>query len=135
MLLPGWISGMNGPDSFSAFMQVFELRPPLRIRAAYRPFIDWRLERQWGREDDGPHVSEVARMGAPNSFPPGTVRLERRALTLWPRIDPAALRRCRDDPDRMTALIERRTSLSADSIRALLLMPEVTDEDARTWFG
>ena len=74
-------------------------------------------------------------MGAPNPLPPGTVRLERRALTLWPRIDPAALRRCRGDPDRMTALIERRTSLSADSIRALLLMPEVTDEDARTWFG
>jgi hypothetical protein len=74
-------------------------------------------------------------MAAPTIHPPVSLRLEPRALTLWPRIDAAALRRCRDDPDRMTALIERRTSLSADAIRALLLMPEVSDEDARTWFG
>ena len=74
-------------------------------------------------------------MGVPNPVPVGTVRLERRALSLWPRIDRAALRRCRDDPDRIAALVERRTSLTADAIRSLLLMPEVTEEDARTWFG
>ena len=74
-------------------------------------------------------------MGAPKPLPPGTQRLERRALTLWPRIDLAALRRCREDPDRITALVERRTSLPADAIRSLLLMPEVSEEDTRTWFG
>jgi len=61
--------------------------------------------------------------------------LERRALALWPRLDRAALRRCRQDPARIAALISRRTTLSPESIKQVLLMPEVSDEDVSTWFG
>ena len=74
-------------------------------------------------------------MGVPNTRPDGFVRLERRALTLWPRIDRAALRRCGDDPDRIAAIVERRTSLTPEAIRTLLLMPDVSEDDASTWFG
>jgi hypothetical protein len=61
--------------------------------------------------------------------------LERRALALWPRLDRAALRRCRHDPARIAALISRRTSLSPDAIKQVLLMPSVSDDDVSTWFG
>jgi hypothetical protein len=61
--------------------------------------------------------------------------LERRALALWPRLDRAALRRCRQDPARIAALISRRTALSPESIKQVLLMPVVTDEEVSTWFG
>ena len=61
--------------------------------------------------------------------------LERRALALWPRLDRVALRRCRQDPARIAALISRRTTLSPESIKQVLLMPEVSDEDVSTWFG
>jgi hypothetical protein len=61
--------------------------------------------------------------------------LERRALALWPRLDRAALRRCRHDPARIAALISRRTSLSPDDIKEVLLMPPVSDDDVATWFG
>jgi hypothetical protein len=61
--------------------------------------------------------------------------LERRALALWPRLDRAALRRCRQDPGRIAALISRRTALSPESIKQVLLMPVVTDEEVSTWFG
>jgi hypothetical protein len=61
--------------------------------------------------------------------------MERRALALWPRLDRAALRRCHADPDRIAALVARRTALPPDAIRAILLMPEVSEEDAGTWFG
>ena len=74
-------------------------------------------------------------MAMPKPPTPGTIRLERRALTLWPRIDRAALRRCGDNPDRIAALVEGRTSLTTEAIRSLLLMPEVSEDDARTWFG
>jgi hypothetical protein len=63
------------------------------------------------------------------------ISLERRALALWPRLDRAALRRCRQDPARIAALIARRTALSPESIKQVLLMPAVTDEDVSTWFG
>jgi hypothetical protein len=63
------------------------------------------------------------------------VALERRALALWPRLDRAALRRCRQDPSRIAALISRRTALSPEAIRQVLLMPTVSDEDVSTWFG
>lgn len=61
--------------------------------------------------------------------------LERRAMALWPRLDRAALRRCRQDPARIAALIARRTSLSPEAIKQVLLMPTVTDDDVSTWFG
>lgn len=63
------------------------------------------------------------------------VALERRALALWPRLDRAALRRCRQDPARIAALISRRTALSPEAIKQVLLMPTVSDEDVSTWFG
>jgi hypothetical protein len=61
--------------------------------------------------------------------------VERRAMALWPRLDRAALRRCRQDPTRIAALIARRTSLSPEAIKQVLLMPTVSDEDVSTWFG
>lgn len=60
---------------------------------------------------------------------------ERRALALWPRLDRAALRRCRQDPDRIAALVARRTAMPREAIRSLLEMPPVTDDESRTWFG
>jgi hypothetical protein len=54
---------------------------------------------------------------------------------LWPRLDRAALRRCRQDPARIAALISRRTALSPEAIKQVLLMPTVSDEDVSTWFG
>jgi hypothetical protein len=63
--------------------------------------------------------------------------LRRRALALWPRLDPAALRRCGDDPGRIAALIARRTTLSPDTIRQMLERadPIVSDDERETWFG
>jgi hypothetical protein len=61
--------------------------------------------------------------------------MERRALLLWPRLDRAALRRCNDDPDRITALVARRTTLPPDAIRSVLVMSSVTDDETATWFG
>jgi hypothetical protein len=61
--------------------------------------------------------------------------IERRALALWPRLDRAALRRCHQDPDRIAALIARRTMLAPEAIKQVLLMPAVSDEDVATWFG
>jgi hypothetical protein len=64
-----------------------------------------------------------------------TPALERRALALWPRLDRAALRRCHQDPARIATLISRRTTLSPDAIKQVLLMPSVSDDDVSTWFG
>lgn len=64
-----------------------------------------------------------------------TMALERRAMALWPRLDRAALRRCQQDPDKMAELIARRTALSPETIKQVLLMPAVSDEDVSTWFG
>ena len=61
--------------------------------------------------------------------------LERRALALWPRLDRAALRRCRQDPDRIAALVARRTSMAPAAIRSVLEMPAVSEDETRTWFG
>ena len=67
--------------------------------------------------------------------PPPSVALERRALALWPRLDRTALRRCHQDPSRIAALVSRRTALSPDVIRQMLLMPLVSDDEVSTWFG
>lgn len=64
-----------------------------------------------------------------------SVALERRALALWPRLDRTALRRCHQDPARIAALISRRTALSPEAIKQVLLMPSVSDDEVSTWFG
>jgi len=60
---------------------------------------------------------------------------ERRALALWPRLDRAALRRCNQDPERIAALVARRTSMPHEAIKSVLTMPPVTEDETRTWFG
>jgi hypothetical protein len=73
---------------------------------------------------------------APVALPPTPLSaLERRALALWPRLDRAALRRCRQDPGRIAELVARRTTMPPEAIRQVLLMPAVTDDEVRTWFG
>ncbi len=61
--------------------------------------------------------------------------LERRALALWPRLEPRALRRCRHDPERIAHLVSRRTNLPHDSILHLLLVPVPREDEVRNWFG
>ncbi len=61
--------------------------------------------------------------------------IRRRALLVWPRLDLAALRRCGSDPSRVAALVGRRSSLPHEAIVGILLMPDVTEVEARTWFG
>ena len=62
-------------------------------------------------------------------------RLDRRALALWPRLQPTALRRCGHDPHCIAALVARRTSIPSEAILRLLTMPPLSDDDAVTWFG
>ena len=66
---------------------------------------------------------------------PAAGNVERRALALWPRLDRAALRRCNQDPERIATLIARRTSMPPEAIRSVLMMPTVTEDETRTWFG
>jgi hypothetical protein len=61
--------------------------------------------------------------------------IDRRAVATWPRLDRAALRRCRHDPRRIAALVSRRTSLPLESILMILIAPHVSDEERATWFG
>jgi hypothetical protein len=61
--------------------------------------------------------------------------IRRRALLVWPRLDPTALRRCGSNPARIAALVSRRSNLSREAIVGILLMPDVTEVEARTWFG
>ncbi len=61
--------------------------------------------------------------------------VDRRALALWPGIDPRALRRCHHDPKRIARLVARRTLLSVESIQVMLTRPWVSREEAETWFG
>lgn len=61
--------------------------------------------------------------------------IRRRALLVWPRLDPAALRRCGNDPYRVAALVGRRSNLPFEAIVGILTMPDVTEVEARTWFG
>jgi hypothetical protein len=75
----------------------------------------------------GPHRSSLTSDRNP--------ALERRALAMWPRLEPAALRRCHSDPRRIAALVARRTSIPQDAIIRLLTMPAVSDDDVGMWFG
>jgi hypothetical protein len=61
--------------------------------------------------------------------------LERRALALWPRLDPAALRRCQHDARRIAALVSRRTTMPPEAILRVLMMPAVEADEIGTWFG
>ena len=65
----------------------------------------------------------------------GIGALERRALALWPRLDRAALRRCRNDAHRIAALVARRTTMPPEAIFNVLTMPTVAENDIDTWFG
>lgn len=51
-----------------------------------------------------------------------------RALALYPRLEPARLARVRRDPNRVAALISRRTTLPVRSILALLGAPHQAEE-------
>ncbi len=61
--------------------------------------------------------------------------LERRALALWPTLDPAALRRCRHDPRRIADLVSNSTPMPTEAIYQVLTMPSVEDDEIGTWFG
>ncbi len=74
-------------------------------------------------------ASDPARAGRPRAA------IARRALTLWPRLDPRALSRCGQDIDALARLVSRRTSLPPETIRRLLAAPPVSREDGEIWFG
>jgi hypothetical protein len=61
--------------------------------------------------------------------------IDRRAKALWPRLDPKALSRCHHDPRRIAALVSRRTQLTVEEIRGMLVIPIVTEDEIATWFG
>jgi hypothetical protein len=44
-----------------------------------------------------------------------------RARILWPRLDPVRLRRTGGDPERILTLVEARSSLPREELRAMLL--------------
>jgi hypothetical protein len=60
--------------------------------------------------------------------------LVRRALAMWPRLDPRALARCADDPACLAAHVARRTKLPPEMIRAIL-DPPLGEVDGEFWFG
>ena len=66
---------------------------------------------------------------------PEQCEVDRRALSLWPRLDRRALSRCRHDLVCVAGLIERRTSLPPTAIRLLLASRPATSEEVETWFG
>jgi len=47
-------------------------------------------------------------------------------MALWPRLEPTRLSRVRSDPIRVASLVSRRTTLSMESILALLGAPPRT---------
>jgi hypothetical protein len=78
-------------------------------------------------------VLELDREERSDAAAPGV--LERRALALWPRLDPTALRRCQHDARRIAALVSRRTAMPPEAIFRVLTMPAVADTEIGTWFG
>jgi len=66
---------------------------------------------------------------------PQECEVDRRALALWPRLDPRALGRCRHDVECIVRLVGRRTLLPKSVIHRLLSAPPVTLEEPATWFG
>ncbi len=61
--------------------------------------------------------------------------IDRRARSMWPRLDPRALRRCRHDPRRIARLVARRSSLGVETILGMLVGPDISREEGETWFG
>lgn len=61
--------------------------------------------------------------------------LEQRALALWPRLDRRKVRRCAGDARCIVRVVSRRTALPADAIWRILLLPAVTEDEGRIWFG
>ena len=46
-----------------------------------------------------------------------------RARILWPRLDPQRLRRTGGDPERILTLVEGRSALPREELRAMLIGP------------
>ncbi len=67
--------------------------------------------------------------------PVWAARLEQRALALWPRLDRRKVRRCGGDVACLARVISHRTTLPAESVRRILLLPVVSDDDGQLWFG
>ena len=61
--------------------------------------------------------------------------IDRRARSIWPRLDPRALRRCRHNPHLIARLVSRRSSLGVDVIIGMLIGSGVSREESETWFG
>ncbi len=59
----------------------------------------------------------------------------RRALLMWPRLDRRKLARCGCDPQRIARLVARRTSLSIESITAILEQDERARNEPPFYFG
>ncbi len=69
-------------------------------------------------------LTEVPRAKTPGPPPQAKPDYYCRALALYPRLEPARLARVRRDPNRVAALISRRTTLPVKSILALLGAPQ-----------
>jgi hypothetical protein len=61
--------------------------------------------------------------------------VERHALAIWPNLDREALGRCKHDPRRIAALVQRYTSLTPDTILGMLTMAGISPEEREHWFG
>ncbi len=66
---------------------------------------------------------------------PEQCRIDRRALSLWPRLDRRALARCHHDPACVVRLVGRRTSLPPTAVWSLLTAPLISATESETWFG
>ncbi len=62
-------------------------------------------------------------------------RIARHALSVWPRLDAAALNRCHGNIACIATLVERRSNLPPETIRGILASLTITEDEARTWFG
>jgi len=59
----------------------------------------------------------------------------RRALSICPRLDRRALRRCACDLTRIARIVARRSSLPIEAVLALLVGPTTSPVEIDTWFG
>jgi len=70
-----------------------------------------------------PEAKPQPRVTSRRSLPPYSLR----ALAIWPGLDRVRLARTRGDPDRITRLVQRRTTLSSESIFAVLTKHRESD--------
>jgi len=61
--------------------------------------------------------------------------LEERAFALWPRLDRRKVRRCGGDARCIVRVVSQRTTLPADVIWRILMLPLVSEDEGRIWFG